>query len=297
MLGMRGSAGEGQGREPPASENKGPAAAALPLPKFQEFQALAGGGRVAGMAAGPLTPSSPSAHQRCAQLWAPGFGVRGPWGSCGVTPGGIGLGTGAVGWPWARGHQALPSQKKRSPTRGFPCGHQGPESPGGTGTGTGTETSRHSFTLRPPRASQRAPLGSPPSLSLPPSPRVFTAHKGTARERCPPPAHGAPSSLLFLRPGKPLLAHPAFRALSRPEGMTPGVPQTPALPPEVPGPGSAPPRRGSAGPGVTIVPAASPARHKGTFIPSQARPLNQTIFVSSGAWGGAAAAPRLSGAL
>lgn len=52
-------------------------------------------------------------------------------------------------------------------------------------------------------------------------------------------------------------------------------------------------QRGSAGPGVTIVPAASPARHKGTFIPSQPRPLNQTIFVSRGAWGGAAAAPRL----
>lgn len=59
MLGMRGSAGEGQGREPPASENKGPAAAALPLPKFQEFQAPAGGGRVAGMAAGPLPPPAP----------------------------------------------------------------------------------------------------------------------------------------------------------------------------------------------------------------------------------------------
>lgn len=68
MLGMRGSAGEGQGREPPASENKGPAAAALPLPKFQEFQATAGGGRVAGMAEAPLTPCSPSAHQPRAQL-------------------------------------------------------------------------------------------------------------------------------------------------------------------------------------------------------------------------------------
>lgn len=67
MLGMRGSAGEGQGREPPASENKGPAAA-LPLPKFQEFQATAGGGRVASMAEAPLTPCSPSAHQPCAQL-------------------------------------------------------------------------------------------------------------------------------------------------------------------------------------------------------------------------------------
>lgn len=53
-------------------------------------------------------------------------------------------------------------------------------------------------------------------------------------------------------------------------------------------------QRGLASPGVTIVPAASPARHKGTFIPSQPRPLNQTIFVSGGAWGGAAAAPRLS---
>lgn len=47
MLGMGrggGSAGEGRGREPPGSENKGLAAAELPLPKFQEFQATAGGG-------------------------------------------------------------------------------------------------------------------------------------------------------------------------------------------------------------------------------------------------------------
>lgn len=80
MLGMRGSAGEGQGREPPASENKGPAAAALPLPKFQEFQATAGGGRVAGMAAAPLTPRSPSVHQPCAQFARCGRARSRPWG-------------------------------------------------------------------------------------------------------------------------------------------------------------------------------------------------------------------------
>lgn len=92
MLGMRGSAGEGRGREPPASENKGPAAAALPLPKFQEFQAPAGGGRVAGMAAGPLTPSSPSAHSALPGSPA-GRGLRAR------LPRGDGFGTGLQGDP------------------------------------------------------------------------------------------------------------------------------------------------------------------------------------------------------
>lgn len=52
---VRGSVREGLGWEPPglASENKG--LAALTPAKFQEFQATAGGGRVADMDTAPLT--------------------------------------------------------------------------------------------------------------------------------------------------------------------------------------------------------------------------------------------------
>lgn len=122
MLGMRGSAGEGQGREPPASENKGPAAAALPLPKFQEFQAPAGGGRVAGMAAGPLTPSSPSAHSALCParpLWENRGSPAGCWGlgsgSLGGAEGSV-LGEMVLGWG-VQGGPGLGVTKHRHPKR------------------------------------------------------------------------------------------------------------------------------------------------------------------------------------
>lgn len=106
----RGSAGEGLGWEPPgpASENKGPAAAELTPAKFQEFQATAGGGRVAGMDAAPLTPSAGHGG------WKPGAAPRLP--PCPQqrrvphpTGGsrGDGLRAGGVGRPRALDYEAL----------------------------------------------------------------------------------------------------------------------------------------------------------------------------------------------
>lgn len=68
----RGSVGEGLGWEPPglASKNKG--LAALTPAKFQEFQATAGGGRVASMDTAPLTLfAGYGAGSPSAVLWLP----------------------------------------------------------------------------------------------------------------------------------------------------------------------------------------------------------------------------------
>lgn len=208
---------------------------------------------------------------------------------------------GGAGWPWARSHKASPSQKKRSLTRGFPCAQSEP-------AGQGTERSWRSFTRRPPRASRRAPLRFPALPSPPiPHPRLFTADKDAARERCPPPGTGCPprtripSSLLFLTPSKSLITDPTFRPVSRPEGMTPCGAPNPTAAPQTAGLRLAPTPPGSGGarpaPGSPLSPRPPQRDTRGRLFPASPGHSIKPSLCPAGAWGGAAAAPRLSSAL